>query len=322
MPQARNLFLWIFASLFLGITSCSIETAQPEKYQALVVASDFLQEEDTVLFSKFTQENDLHIIIRNLSVDRIISEIQSKGYNSRIDVILSQNMQTPITLNKHGILQDIVRDEEDTKTHNQFISYKHNFVGIGLDPFVFKYTHDSISEPRRYKDLIDHHHYHTLSKSDLMSFLSPIRKERNRAQTYEWAKRWNEKSTFRPEHPATIDSAELVLCKYSQLTAFEDSIWQGYSEGHYFPNQDKSGVYFDLMTVATVQQAEHYADAQKLIKFCQNPGFNAFLANKMNHFPIYDYLSERKTGPKFYSTPIDQLLQSHDVLARMLDKLN
>lgn len=322
MPQRSKLILWIFASLSVGITSCSIETAQSEKYSALVIVSDFLQEEDTVLFNKFTQENDLRIIIRNLSADRIISEVQSKGYNSRIDVILSQNMQTPITLNKHGILQDIVKDGENTKTHNQFISYKHNFFGIGLDPFVFKYTHDSISEPRRYNDLIDHHHYHTLSKSDLMSFLSPIRKERNRAQTYEWAKRWNEKSTFRPKHPVTADSTELLLCKYSQLPTFQDSIWQTYPEGYYFPNQDKSGVYFDLMTVAIVQQAEHYADAQKFIKFCQNPGFNAFLANKMNHFPIYDYLRERKNGPKFHSTPIDQLLQYHDVLARMLDKLN
>jgi len=320
-PLMRS-FLWVFALLFLGVGACSIESAKPIKSQALVIASDFLHEKDTVLFKDFSKKNGVRLIIRHLSPDQMITEIESKGYNSGIDLVLSDNMQTPIKLNKNGLLQDLVEIESEVKTQNQYISYKHNFVGIGLDPFVFKYTSDSIQEPKSYRDLNESQHYHTLSKSDIISFLSPIRREMNRASTYNWAKKWTGKSSLRPDNGPWSDSAQVVLCKYSQLKTFKDSIWENYPEGHYFPNREKAGVYFDLMSVSIVQQAEHFSDAQKFMEHCQNSGYNAALNRRLNRFPIYDYLKSRLEGPKFYSTHIDELLKYHDVLERMLDKLN
>jgi len=161
-----------------------------------------------------------------------------------------------------------------------------------------------------------------LSEADIVSFLSPIRKERNRAITYEWMKKWNQQSTFRTENSSWNDSAEVVLCKYSQLNQENDSTWQDFAEGHYFPNEDRAGVYFDVMTLSIVRQAEHYSDAQKFIAHCQNSGYNDMLNRKLNRFPIYEYLKARTEGPKFYPVNIDELLQYHDVLSRMFDKLN
>lgn len=315
-------FSWIFSLLFLGISACSIEAAQPIKSQALVIASDFLHEGDTVLFKDFSRKNDVRLIIRHLSAKQMISEIESKGYNSGIDLVISDNMQTPIKLNKNGILQDLVELKNEVQTQNPYVSYKHNFVGIGLDPFVFKYTSDSIRKPNNYQSLNGVTHYHTLSKSDLISFLSPIRRKMNRAKTYDWAKEWKEHSSFRPEKGPWGDSAQVILCKYSQLKTFSDSIWKTYPDGHYFPNTNKAGVYFDLMSISIVQQAEHYSDAQRLLEYCQNSGHNATLNKELNRFPIYDFLKLRTEGPKFYSTHIDQLLKYHDVLERMLDKLD
>lgn len=314
--------LWIFALFIIGIGACTIETARPVKSNVLVIASDFLHEKDTLLFKQFTQKNDVRLIIRHLSTDQMASEIESKGYNSGIDLIFSNNMQTPIRLNKHGILQDLVEIESGVKGQNHYISYKHNFVGIGLDPFVFKYTSDTILEPRQYQDLNNTTHYHTLSTADIVSFLSPMRRKMNRANTYDWAKKWTENSSLRPEKGPWHDSAQVVLCKYSQLEFFNDSVWKGYSENCYFPNEDKGGVYFDLISLSIVQQAEHFSDAQKFMDYCQNSGHNSTLNKKLNCFPIYDYLETRINGPKFYSTHIDQLLKYHDVLERMLDKLN
>ncbi|MDG1331068.1 MAG: hypothetical protein P8P74_01975 [Crocinitomicaceae bacterium] len=322
MQRLIRPFLWISVLLFLGISACTVETAESIKSQALVVASDFLHEKDTVLFKDFIRKNDVRLIIRHLTPDQMINEIESKGYNSGIDLVLSDNMQTPIKLNKNGILQDLVESSSEIETQNPYISYKHNFVGIGLDPFVYKYTSDSIREPKNYRDLNKVRHYHTLSSSDIISFLSPIRRRMNRAKTYEWAREWTENSTFRPEKGPWDDSTQVVLCKYSQLETFNDSVWQRYPSGHHFPNGESAGVYFDLMSISIVQQAEHFSDAQKFLEHCQNSGYNATLNRKLNRFPIYDYLKSRLEGPKFYSTHIDQLLKYHDVLDRMLDKLN
>lgn len=322
MQRLTSSIFWISALFLIGLASCSIDSAQPIKSQALVIASDFLHEEDTVLFKSFIRKNDIRIIIRHLSPDQMISEIESKGYNSGIDLVFSQNTQTPIKLNKKGILQDLVEIETDIKEQNKYISFKHNFVGIGLDPFVFKYTSDSLREVSSYLDLSKHPSYHTLSKSDIICFLSPIRKKMNRGNTFDWAKKWNEQSTFRPENGSWNDSTGVVLCKYSQLETFSDSIWMRYPEGIYFPNENKSGVYYDLVSLSIVQQAEHFSDAQKFLEYCQNSGHNSTLNMKINRFPIYDYLKERKEGPKFHTSHIDELLKYHDVIERMMNKLN
>lgn len=322
MRHLTRPFSWILILFLVGLASCSIETAQSVKSQALVIASDFLHEEDTVLFKDFIRKNDVRLVIRHLSADQMISEIESKGYNSGIDVVLSHNMQTPIRLNKRKILQDLVELETDIKNQNPYISYKHNFVGIGLDPFVFKYTSDTVREPTNYYDLTKVVHHHSLSKSDIISFLSPIRRKMNRAKTYDWAKKWKEKSSFRPKKGPRGDSSQVVLCKYSQLENFTDSIWATYPDGHYFPNAEKGGVYFDLMSVSIVRQAEHFSDAQNFMKHCQNSGYNAKLNKELDRFPIYDYLQARSEGPQFYSVHIDELLKYHDVLERLFEKLN
>lgn len=287
----------------------------------MVIASDFLHAQDTVLFKDFVEKNEVQITIRHLSPSQIIDAVQNKGYNSGIDMVLSQNMRTPIELNKSGVLHDMVEKEGAIKSQNEYISYKHNFIGIGLDPFVIKYTNDSIRDVKYYQDLSNYPNYHTLSEADMLSFLSPIRKEQKRAKTFEWIERWTKQTKLRPENGPWNDSLQVVLCKYSQLESFKDSIWKEYSEGHYFPNEDRLGVYFDVVNLSIVLQAEHFTDAEKFLEHCQNSGYNAMLNRKWNRFPVYDYLKARLDGPKFYPSHIDQLLQYQDVLARMLKKL-
>lgn len=322
MERLMGSFSWMLAFFLLATTSCTIETAKPIKSHALVIASDFLHAEDTVLFKDFIKNNDVHIKIRHLTTDEIISIIKEKGYNSGLDMVLSKNMHSSIKLNKSGVLHDLVDPKIEMKSQNPYISYKHNFIGIGLDPFVFKYTNDTLRGIKHYQDLSKHAHYHTLSQYDKLGFLSPIRKEQNRVNTYNWAQKWNNHSTLRPEKGPWSDSAEVVLCMYSQLNTFNDSIWKKYPEDSFFPNRDREGVYFDVMTLSIVQQAEHFSHAQNFLKHCQNSGYNAKLNADLKRFPIYEYLNVRKEGPKFYTKNLDELLKYHDVLVRILDKLN
>ena len=94
MERLKYLFLWISLPFFLGITACSIETAKPVKSEALVIASDFLHEADTMLFDDFSKKNNIRLIIRHLSVDQMITEMESKGYNSGIDLVFSDDIQS------------------------------------------------------------------------------------------------------------------------------------------------------------------------------------------------------------------------------------
>lgn len=322
MQRLIGSFSWVIAISLLAVTSCTIETAQPIKSNSLVIASDFLHAEDTVLFKDFIKDNDVRLKIRHLTADQIIRIIKEKRYNSGLDMVLSQNMHTSIKLNRNRVLHDLIDPKNEIKSQNLYISYKHNFIGIGLDPFVFKYTNDTLRGITHYEDLNEHHHYHTLSYFDKLSFLSPIRKKQNRVDTYNWAQKWNNQTMLRPEKGPWRDSAEVVLCRYSQLRSFNDSIWKQYPADFFFPNQDRNGVYFEVMTLSIVQQAEHFADAQKFIKYCQNSGYNAQLNADLNRFPIYKYLNARIEGPTFYTSNLDELLKYHDVLVRIIDKLD
>lgn len=319
--SVRILLYLILLPLMVG-SACTVKSAKAEKNHAITIASDFLHPEDSVLFANFAQRNDLHITIRHLSLNELISEVETKGYNSGIDLVFSQNTRTPIELNKKGLLQNLVEPEDKLTSQNHYISYRHNFIGVGLDPFVITFRNDSLRRKTTYNDLTKTPHFHTLSKADMISFLSPIRRRKDRIITYKWATEWDASSMKYPEKGSKRDSMKMTLCKHSQLNSFKDSIWQQAATTPYFPNQNQSGAYFDLATVSIIRQAEHYIDAQKLIEYFQNPGFNNVLNQKIGRFPIYDYVESRKEGPKFYRSNIDELLKYYDVIDRMLDKIN
>ncbi len=314
-------FSFFTALILSGFTSCDIETAEAKKSQRLIIASDFLHVQDTLIFKEFVRENNVRVVIRHLSGNKIIEKIKREGFNSGLDIVLTKNMNTALRLNNVGALHDFEKNENDVQSQNPYISYTHNFVGIGLDPFVFKYPVDSVRTARHYQDLMKTKHYYTLSDADILSFLSPIRKERNRANTYEWIKNWKKNGSLRPAKAPWSDSAKVILCKYSQLDAFQDSIWSNYSKTIHFPNTDRAGVYFDLVCVSIVQQAEHFTEAQKFLAFCQNAGHNTVINSRIKRFPVYPCLSALKNGPPFYPVKIDQLVQYHEVLRRVLLKM-
>jgi hypothetical protein len=322
MRRMMTSFSWIIGSLIVMISSCTIETAKPASNHQLVIASDFLHAEDTLLFTEFSKKHSIRLVIRHLSIEEIIGKMEEKGFNSGIDMVLSKSMHSSIQLNNNGILHDLVLDETKAKSQNPFISYKHNFVGIGLDPFVFRFPNDTVHEAENYSDLLKQFHYHTLSNEDQICFFSPIRKERNRVQTYEWMQKWHAKSRLRPEKGPWSDSAKVILTKYSQIDAYSDSTWLAFVSESYFPNQQRKGVYFDVVTLSIVRQADHFSNAQKFMAHCQNAGYNATLNRKWHRFPIYEYLAARKEGPQFYPAKLDELLQYHVVLKRMISKRN
>jgi hypothetical protein len=302
-------------------TSCSIEMAKPEKKQRLVIASDFLHEEDTLIFRQFVQKHKIRVVIRHLSPEDLIKKLNNSRFNSGIDLVLAQNSYTALRLNNLGMLHDFEIIPGASPNSNPYISYKHNFVGIGLDPFVFNYPVDSIRTATRYRDLRTQPSYHLLSNWDLLSFFSPLRRETNQGKTYSWIKDWKAHSARRPENGPWSDSVRVNLCKYSQLTTFEDSTWQSYSAEIAFPESRGMGTHYELIVLAIVDQAEHFDAAQKFIEFCENPGHNEMLNKKINRFPIYDFLEVRQSGPRFYPVPIDRLVQFDEMILRMLRKL-
>lgn len=299
-------------------TSCSVEMAKPEKKQSLVIASDFLNEEDTILFKQFVQKHKIRVIIRHLSPADLIAKLKASRFNSGIDLVLAQNSYTALRLNNLGMLHDLQKTVDVSPNANPYISYKHNFIGIGLDPFVFNYPVDSIRTATRYHDLRTKPSYHLLSDWDVLSFLSPIRKETNQSKTYDWMKDWLAHSAVRPEKGPWSDSVRVNLCKYSQLTSVEDSTWLSYSSEIAYPESRGMGTHYELVVLAIVDQAEHFDAANKFISFCENPGHNDVLNKKMHRFPIYDFLEIRKNAPRFYPSQIDKLVQYQEMILRML----
>jgi hypothetical protein len=67
--------------LFLGLVlvACKIEEAKPEISKKLVLASDFLEAKDTVLFKRFSKKTGIRLKILNLNASQIAQKLKRKA---------------------------------------------------------------------------------------------------------------------------------------------------------------------------------------------------------------------------------------------------
>jgi ABC-type thiamine transport system substrate-binding protein len=301
---------WVSRFLFILIIlvsfACSIEEAPVSKAKVLTIASDYLKAKDTILFSDFTESRDIRIKIIHKSADDLIGKFRNKGYATGYDIVMLRSLYDVNRFSKYDFFHDI----KDLEVEERYSSDKYDFVGFGIDPYVFAYNDDTTLIHRTYSDLKAKNYSSNLDRSDKIPMLAFVMSRMDRGKTFEWIKSFEDsKQTRNSWNELTL------LTQYSGYVKLDktDSTFRKINSVH-FPNQNTKGAFYNLKTFAIVDQAEHYSMARDLIQFYTEEEANQRLSNKLNVFGISNNI-------RLNNKHTEDLMPYYGMIERMLNKI-
>lgn len=315
MKQNR-LFIGIITLLIL--VSCYTETAQPCKPKELIIASDYLKTKDTLLFRAFAKKNSVRILIYTLTSDKIISIIKNKAANSGIDVVMLNSLYDVSKLNKREILHDINLTKKKSQEAIIYSSWIYNYVGFGIDPYIVAFDINSDNKVKIYNDLTRFHHISLLENNHYPPMLAPILKKFNREKRNRWIKDCLDHSISKPVVGDSLlnDSLFLrlpVLTKLSDFKLNKDSNHLYKNKSFLFPNEWGKGTFYNLRSIAIVNQASNYTVALDFIGFCLDEKTNVKLNDALNTYSIYS----RQSDFRKYSLSAEELIPYYTTIDRI-----
>jgi len=313
-------FLLILSSLFLFLTGCYVENASSEKNITLVIASDYLEEADTAIFSDFCKQEKVRVEIRHFDADNLIGEIRNKEFDHGIDIVMMKSLYSIYNLHSVNLFHSVNHITKDLENLKPFFSNEHNYIGVGVDPFVCVSNPDTNIIIRNYNDLKSVSYINTLEEEDLIPMLSPIMGKMNKVKCYNWTKAFLENQTnLRNVNRYQVKSIPVVLTTLENYnTNFKnDSILSHYTNLTY-PNSSSSGTFYNLRTVCITGQAQHFTLATAFIKHYLSAGNNKSLNRKLNTVSLTD----NSNGIMLYRSDSKDLIQYYVMIRRILGRLN
>ena len=278
--------------LLLTLASCSLETAKTPTHSKLVIASDYLEAKDTLLFLLFSTKNAVHISIETMSTDSLIERIRTKQANSAIDLVMLESLYDVTRLDKRGVFHPIDLVIKTAPEAASYSSVKYNYIGFGMDPYIIAYEPIGRHEIKTYNDLTHFNHINTLGRNHSPTFLAPILKNLSEVKQRKWVKRYTEHAISKaiPGDSILNDSLFKLLPVLTTLSDFEwnkDSILMYKTKALLFPNKQGKGTYYNLRSIAVISQASNYTTALDFIHFCTTEKANVKLNEALNTYSIY-----------------------------------
>ncbi|MCH2231269.1 MAG: hypothetical protein MK105_13075 [Crocinitomicaceae bacterium] len=314
----------VFIVLILSgiLTSCSIETAKPSSKKKLVIASDYLTSKDTVLFTKFIKQSGVQLSIFNMSTDRIIGTIRNTEANSGIDVLMVKSLYDVSRLNKRDILQNLNFSETLPMEAQTYASWKYNYVGIGIDPYIIAFDLRKNNNSRMYNDLTLNRYLNGIENDHFPPLLAPVLKKLNKAKGNKWIKRYLENGI---QLPTKMDSLQNdttyiklpLICTMSFFKEQKDSLPILKNRSYLLPNERTTGIFYNVRSISLVDQAENFTTAKEFLFHYLEEENNIALNKKINTYSIYSNHSNFRK----YNTSPEMLIPYYSMIDRIKRKL-
>ncbi len=313
MKQFRlvNLLLAI-PGLFL-IASCNQEEKTVDTVKRLVIASDYLEEEDTALFELFCAKHDIQVRIVNMSADRMIGHFRNRKYDNGIDLIMLRSLYDVNRLTRHDLFHPI--DQVIGNSGTVFDSYEYDFIGVGINPYVLAYKQGSNHQFRTYNELRDKPFFTNLDKAQLVPLFAGIMPTHHKVGTYDWIEDFSRNKSTVLDYDSTGNNYCLTLYDehFHRLT---DTAYAKVYDVIHYPNQSGKGMFYDLRTISVVDQAENFTSAQTFIEFYLDKGNNERFCKGIHVLPLD---SEKDFRLNRHAS--NDLIQYYVLVERMLTKL-
>ena len=272
--------------LFLGLVlvACKIEEAKPEISKKLVLASDFLEAKDTVLFKRFSKKTGIRLKILNLNASQIAQKLKKEGYNSSIDLVFVKSLNSVKILNKTKF-QKLDANFLREKTPSLKAFKNATWLVAGLDPFVFLYDPNFYTGKKNYRDLSKNFTWASPQSIEELTVLgahnSILFKKKDSVQ-YNFIKN---NVAYQSLSNGVISSQFLVL----KNSFFEKNKELSKKREIFFPDK----TYADRWCFAVVDQAINYGNVEAFLMYYSSLSESTYFIKKTGVFPYRE--SARKT---------------------------
>jgi hypothetical protein len=288
--------IYIILISVLIFTSCGLETAKPDYKSDLVIASNFLQPQDTIYYKGFEKRTGINIKILNMSADSIQQILKSKGYNAKIDLVF---------LNSLTDLKDV-----ETSFFHKF-QYKYakkelsfykpilenKWLVAGIDPYVFSYYQDSTDRPTNYNQLTKGFLWATPNEENLNVFLVHMKYNlrKNKENDYrEWKQNFKRNQVIYDEGTDSLASIQFLFSKESEIKS-NPRLSKQKRRVISYPTGNSGCTFADRYCVALVDQSLNFYNAKRLLKYIQ------FYGRIPASFMIKPFPKKDKEGKCYFS---------------------
>jgi len=272
--------------LFLGLVlvACKIEEAKPEISKKLVLASDFLEAKDTVLFKRFSKKTGIRLKILNLNASQIAQKLKKEGYNSSIDLVFVKSLNSVKILDKTKF-QELDANFLREKTPSLKAFKNATWLVAGLDPFVFSYIPDSTKTAKNYSDLSTNFTWASPQSSDEFSVLLAHRGSHSKKDA-KWKKGFIQNNVAFNSENDSVQNRQFLVIKHSFFIKNKELSKQRVV---FFPDK----TYADRWCIAIVDQAINYGNVEAFLMYYSSLSESTYFIKKTGVFPYRD--SARKT---------------------------
>ena len=311
-----------FFLLFCGIinSACTVETAKTSGQNELIILSDYLEQKDTLLFSKFAQNQNASIKIINIETDNIVGLIRNNGFNTKGDLVMVRSLYDINRLNQRDILHNIDFSEEFSSHQHDQSNWPRNFMAYGYDPFVF--ANSKYALLNTYADLKRVSFVSNISERNLPVVLSPVIKKFSKIQANKWIKQFvSNRISVDSLETIRQDSIRLrlpIITTYSDFVSNKDSTLDYSNRRLKMSNNSSKGTFYNLRTIGIIKNAQNYSVAKKFSSYYLQKKNNIALNKKLSTISIYNPDAHFKR----YRTNTSELIQYYTTINRILTRLN
>lgn len=243
----RNL---LFIFLFLRLTSCAIEEAQPHADNQLTVAQNFMTNAQKQVLFKMAKRRNLKLTIIELSPQQIRKALQKQPWKPGFDIVILDGLQAQKAL-----------------TGIDFQFHQANFAAI---PIGVSYVPDSVVKVRHFRDL-SRHYLWSAADNQAQPILNAHLNYAYRARENKQQLNKTYKTLLRgfKDHQLAFDKYQLLhtllLCRYdTHLHVLKKAAKK---RRFTFALDQNHKCYADYMSLSIIEQSANYHNAQQFKRY-------------------------------------------------------
>lgn len=283
--------------------SCENNTQVVEKTQQVIVYTDHIGENDSLLFSNFEKQQKIKVHLKKFETDSLLSKIHSEAYNSYADLIIIHGIQHLEKAQELKLFRPIPRNLIAPSYPENYIAENYLWIGLSKSPLVIAYSKNVLKKDtlRDFNDLLSAKWEGKITlqeeKSVTLQTLIRSMKSMHYTEAANYLQKLKMKATSTngtdedqlrkinagKSQLGIVELASILRIRNTQKDSLGISKYQQLEA--IFPNQAKKGSFYSITGAGIFRYARNTKNAESLLLYLTQQGQQNF-AKGRHEFPV------------------------------------